>query len=129
MAKRSGKRNVILIYALLLTVACAFRVAVASLLPNDQPGDGLIYEQIARNVLEQHVYSHATEPPYDPSLIRLPGYPLFLSGVYSLFGHNNNTAVRVVQALIDTAKFALIAHVAFFVDTHASLKRRGSIPR
>ena len=81
MAKRSGKRNVILIYALLLTVALSFRVAIARLLPNDQPVDGQVYAQIARNVLEQHVYSHATEPPYDPSLIRLPGYPVFLAAV------------------------------------------------
>src|SRR2546430_14350237 len=127
MAKRSGKRNVILIYALLLTVACAFRVAVASLLPNDQPGDGLIYAQIARNVLEQHVYSHATEPPYDPSLIRLPGYPVFLPAVYSIFGHNNNTAVRIVQALIDTASCALISLVAFFWEPDEKLKRCTSI--
>ena len=103
-----------LVYALLLTAAFSFRVAVARFLPNDAPDDGKIYAQIARNVLEQHVYSHETEPPYAPSLIRLPGYPLFLAGVYSVFGHGDNTAVRIVQALIDTATCALIALVAFF---------------
>ena len=82
-------------------------------LPNDAPDDGRVYAQIARNVLEQHVYSHESEPPYVPSLIRLPGYPLFLAGVYSVFGHGNNAAVRVVQALIDTATCVLIALVAF----------------
>ncbi|MEP6820164.1 MAG: glycosyltransferase family 39 protein [bacterium] len=125
--KRSGKRNGLLVYALLLVVAFSFRGAVARFLPNDSPDDGKLYAQMARNLLEQHVYSHATEPPYDPSLIRLPGYPLFLSGVYSLFGHNNNTAVRVAQALIDTATCALIALVAFFWEPDESRKRRSSI--
>src|SRR5258707_15673938 len=100
--KRGRKRNRLPVYALLLIAAFSSRVAVARFLPNDSPDDGKTYAQIARNLLEQHVYSHATEPPYDPSLIRLPGYPLFLSGVYSIFGHNANTAVRIVQALIDT---------------------------
>ena len=55
-----------------------------------------------------------TKPaPYVPSLIRLPGYPLFLAGVYAAFGHGNDKAVRVLQALIDTATCVLIALVAF----------------
>lgn len=116
-----------LVYALLLTAAFCFRVAVARLLPNDAPFDGKVYAQIARNLLEQHVYSHATEPPYDPSLIRLPGYPLFLAGVYSIFGHDNNTAARVVQALMDTASCALVALIAFFWEPEEKLKRRSSI--
>ena len=112
--KRNGKPNGMLVYALLLTAAFSFRVAIARLLPNDAPDDGRLYAQIARNLLEQHVYSIETEPPYAPTLIRLPGYPLFLAGVYSVFGHGDNTAVRMAQALIDTATCALIALVAFF---------------
>lgn len=126
-SKRNGKRKGILVYALLLTAAFSFRASVARLLPNDEPFDGKVYAQIARNVLEHHVYSHATEPPYDPSLIRLPGYPLSLAGVYSIFGHGDNTAVRVVQALIDTATCALIALVAFLWEPDERRKRRSSI--
>lgn len=125
--ERHGNQKGMLVYVLLLTAAFSFRAAVARLLPNDAPFDGKVYAQIARNVLEQHVYSHATEPPYDPSLIRLPGYPLFLAGVYSIFGHDDNTAVRVVQALIDTATCALIALVAFYWEPDEKLKRRSSI--
>jgi hypothetical protein len=125
--KRNGRRSGILVYALLLVGAFSFRVAVARFLPNDAPDDGRVYAQIARNVLEQHTYSHETEPPYAPSLIRLPGYPLFLAGVYSLFGHNDNTAVRIVQALIDTATCGLIALVAFFWEPDEERKRRSSI--
>jgi 4-amino-4-deoxy-L-arabinose transferase-like glycosyltransferase len=116
-----------IIYALLLTAAFSFRVVVARFLPNDQPVDGQIYAQIARNILEQHIYSHATEPPYEPSLIRLPGYPVFLAAVYSVFGHTNNTAVRIVQALVDAASCALISLVAFLWEPEEKLKRRTSI--
>ncbi|MDQ1637146.1 MAG: hypothetical protein QOF62_485 [Pyrinomonadaceae bacterium] len=125
--KQYAKRNGVIVYALLLTAAFCFRVSVARLLPNDEPGDGKIYAQIARNVLEQHVYSHATEPPYDPSLIRLPGYPLFLAGIYAVFGHGDNTAVRIAQALIDTASCALIALLAFYWEPDEKLKRRSAI--
>jgi hypothetical protein len=125
--KRNGKRKGILVYALLLTAAFSFRVAVARLLPNDTPDDGKIYAQIARNLLEQHVYSHATELPYEPTLIRLPGYPLFVAGIYSIFGHGDNTAVRITQALIDTATCGMIALIAFFWEPDGKLKRRTSI--
>jgi len=125
--KRNGKRNGVLVYVLLLTAAFSFRVAVARLLATDAPDDGRVYAQIARNVLEQHAYSHETEPPYLPTLIRLPGYPLFIAGVYSIFGHGDNTAVRIVQALIDTASCALVALIAFYWEPDERRKRRSSI--
>jgi len=106
----------------LLIVAGGIRVGVAHYLPNDGPGDGRVYAQIARNVLEQHVYSHADEPPYEPSLIRLPGYPLFLASIYAVFGHTNNGAVRIVQALVDMATCALVALLAFYWQPDAKRK-------
>jgi len=100
-------------YTLLLLVALSFRLFVALRLPNDEPDDGRVYSQIARNILEQHVYSIENQAPYTPTLIRLPGYPLFVAAIYSVFGHGNNTAVRVAQAVIDTGTCVLIALVAF----------------
>jgi hypothetical protein len=123
----ANKRNGILVYALLLMAAFSFRVAVARLLPNDEPLDGKVYAQIAKNLLEQHTYSHATEAPYDPSIIRLPGYPLFIAGIYSAFGHGDDMAVRIVQALLDTATCALIALIAFLWEPDEKLKRRTAI--
>src|SRR6187397_317625 len=90
------------IYALLLLIALGFRLFIALRLPNDEPDDGRVYSQIARNILEQHVYSIESEAPYTPTLIRLPGYPLFITAIYAVFGHGNNTAVRVVQGVLDT---------------------------
>src|ERR1043165_9694465 len=102
-----------LIYAFLILLALGFRLFIAIRIPNDEPDDGRVYSQIARNILEQHVYSIESQAPYTPTLIRLPGYPLFVAAIYSVFGHGNNTAVRVAQAVIDTITCALIAWVAF----------------
>ena len=102
-----------LVFLAFLIIAAAFRIAVAHWLANDNPDDGRVYAQIARNVVEQHVYSQETGPPYDPTLIRAPGYPLFLAAIYAIFGHTNNGAIRIVQAFIDTGTCAFIGLLAF----------------
>lgn len=122
-----NKRNGILVYALLLTAAFTFRVALARWLPNDEPADSEVYAQLARNLIEHRVYSPALEPPFQPSFIRVPGYPIFLAGVYSMFGVEAHTAVRVVQALVDTLSCGLIALIAFFWEPERKLKLRTSI--
>src|SRR5262245_32306059 len=117
----------LLILGVTLLVAASFRLSVVHWLPNDTPGDGLVYAQMARNMLEQHVFSHDAQPPYNPSLVRLPGYPLFLSAVYAIFGHTNNGAVRIVQALIDTATCGLIALLAFYWQPDERKKRSSAL--
>src|ERR1700752_5237347 len=114
-------------YALLFLLALNFRLFIALRLANDEPDYGRVYSQIARNVIEQHVYSHDSQAPYAPSLIRLPGYPLFLIGVYKIFGVGNNTAVRVAQAVIDTATCALIALVVFEWAIEEERKHRAAL--
>src|SRR5438046_2187867 len=115
------------VFLVLLVVAAGFRVAIARWFPNDAPDDGRVYAQMARNVIEQHAFSHDAQPPYSPSLIRLPGYPLFLAGVYSVFGHTNNGAVRIAQALIDTGTCALVALLAFYWQPDEKRKRATAI--
>lgn len=123
----SDNRRLWIVFLLLFVLALGFRLFVALRLPNDTPGDGVIYAQIARNLLEQHVYSHETQAPFIPSIIRLPGYPLFLAGIYTIFGHGNNTAVRVLQALLDTITAALIALLAYLWISDDVLKHRAAI--
>jgi dolichyl-phosphate-mannose-protein mannosyltransferase len=81
-------------------------------LPSDEADDGRIYARLALNVLEHRSYSLNTEEPYSPTLIRVPGYPLFIAGCYAAFGGGNNQAVRVVQAVLDTVTCWLIALLA-----------------
>lgn len=121
------KKRLWSVYALLLLVALGFRLFIALRLPNDEPDDGRVYAQIAINVLEQHVFSLENQPPYVPSIIRLPGYPLLLAGVYKIFGHGNNTAVRVAQAGIDTLTCVLVALVAFEWAVDDERKHRAAL--
>src|SRR5262249_22219253 len=123
----ANRRRFLLVCSLLLLVALAFRVGLARYLANDAPDDGRVYAQLARNILEQHVYSANSEPPFNPTLIRLPGYPLFLVAVYSVFGHTNNTAVRITHAFIDTASCVLIALIAFQWEPEKKRKRAVAI--
>jgi len=118
-------------FLLAIAVAVMFRVAVAHWLPNDAPDDGRVYAQIARNIQDHHVYSHEAEPPYSPSLIRLPGYPLFLSGIYGFLklhgGNFDNGVVRFLQALIDAATCGLIALLAFYWQPDVTRKHASTL--
>lgn len=80
-------------------------------------GDALVYGDIARNVLEHHVYGFsetlngvAAKP--SPTLIRLPGYPLFLAACFRVFGVGNYTAVLLVQIVVDLWACLLLGGVA-----------------
>ncbi len=123
----SNKRNGIVVYALLLMAAFSFRVALGRFLPNEEPVDSQVYAQLARNLIEQRVYSPALEPPFEPSFLRVPGYPFFLAGVYSLFGMENNAAVRVAQAFVDTGSCGLIALIASLWEPDRRRKRLTAI--
>lgn len=99
--------------AVLLTIiGLGFRLFIALQWASDEPDDGRLYARIAINILEHRSYSIETEEPYPPTFIRVPGYPLLLAGIYALFGHENNRAVRVVQAVLDTITCWLIALLA-----------------
>ena len=76
-------------------------------------GDTLIYGDIAKNWMHHGVYgfsSTASGPV--PTLIRLPGYPLFLALCFAIFGPDRYTAVMVVQCLIDLGTCLLVADLA-----------------
>ncbi len=122
-----SRRRKWIVCLLLLLTAFSFRLCVARFLPNDNPEDGRAYAQMAQNLLEQHVFSRAEKPPYDPTLIRLPGYPIFLAGIYSVFGHDNNTAVRIINALVDTASCTLVALLACYWEPDEKRKRSAAM--
>jgi hypothetical protein len=79
-------------------------------------GDPQVYADIARNWLQHGVYGvtvkDASGSHIEPTLIRLPGYPLFLAACFRLFGVLNFRAVLYVQALVDLATCAMLAATA-----------------
>ena len=111
----------------LILLTLVSRICIAYFLATDAPGDGAIYSQIAKNILEQNVYSLKPEAPFEPTLIRLPGQPLFIAAVYTLFGHGSDTAVRLVQALVDTATCVFAALIAFLWTKDDGRRRRNAL--
>lgn len=105
-------RKLLVTALVLIVVGLGFRLFISLRLPNDEPDDGRLYARIAMNIVERGRYSIETEEPFPPTYIRMPGYPLFLAGVYSVFGADNNRAVRVVQAVLDTITCMLVALLA-----------------
>jgi hypothetical protein len=101
----------------------------------DLSGDPLIYGAIARNLLQHGVYGFQ---PLAPTLIRLPGYPLFLAAcfaVISLFhsipGSGPDSVahfypVLYLQAIVDLGSCLLIARLASRLAPPA-LRRRAAL--
>src|SRR3984957_12910027 len=76
-------------------------------------GDTLIYGNIAKNWLLHGVYGFTqTTKGVTPTLIRLPGYPLFLAACFSLFGLDRYFAVMYSQCVIDLLTCLLVAALA-----------------
>jgi hypothetical protein len=70
-------------------------------------GDSLMYGDIAKNLLRHGVYGFSEVGPRPgtvrirPTLIRLPGYPLFLAACFRVFGVEHYSAVLYVQTAAD----------------------------
>ena len=74
-------------------------------------GDALMYGDLAHNMVAHHVYGFSGAV-IQPTLIRLPGYPLFLAAGFAVFGAGNYVAVVVVQMLVDLAGCGLLGILA-----------------
>jgi len=72
-------------------------------------GDPLIYGDIAKNWLQHGMYGLTTDSGIHPTLIRLPGYPLFLALCFTFFGMEHYHAVMFAQTAIDLGTCLLIA--------------------
>ena len=77
----------------------------------DLSGDSQMYGELAHNMLAHHVYGFS-ETTLRPTLIRLPGYPLFLAACFLAFGNANYLAVISIQMVIDIASCALLGGLA-----------------
>ena len=72
--------------------------------------DAKEYDTIATNIVSGHGFSKVIEGPKVPTTRRTPLYPLFLSGIYAIFGHSY-IAVKLIQALLG----ALFCIVIFLI--------------
>jgi hypothetical protein len=76
-------------------------------------GDALVYGALAKNLMLHGRYGLvATSGVLQPSLIRLPGYPLFLALCFRLFGMENYAAAAWVQIALELAGCLLLGDFA-----------------
>ena len=75
-------------------------------------GDALVYGELAHHMLKEHVYGLMDAGVLKPTLIRLPGYPLFLAACFKVFGDANYLAVLWAQVVVDLATCLLLAATA-----------------
>jgi 4-amino-4-deoxy-L-arabinose transferase-like glycosyltransferase len=76
-------------------------------MPLDEDTD--VYAELAKNLFHHGIYGLETDGVIVPSLIRLPGYPLFLGSIFAVFGAGNFSAVLAAQIGIDLLGCWLIA--------------------
>jgi hypothetical protein len=74
-------------------------------------GDTKFYDELARNFLDHRVYGLFVRGQLTPVDMRMPGYPVFLSGLYAVFGRSSK-AVMFFQAFIDVLTCVLTAVIA-----------------
>jgi hypothetical protein len=89
-------------------------------------GDTKFYDELARNLLDHRVYGLFVRGQLTPVDMRMPGYPLFLSGLYAVFGRSTK-AVMVFQAFIDLLSCLLTAVLAGLIAPTASKIRVATI--
>jgi Dolichyl-phosphate-mannose-protein mannosyltransferase len=105
---RAGKGWLV---ALVLAAGAALRLWFIHAYPEVE-GDPLIYGDIAKNWMLHGIYGMTHGTAIHPTLIRLPGYPLFLILCFRLFGVEHYHAVMFAQVAIDLATCLLVAALA-----------------
>jgi len=94
-----------------LTLAFAWRILLAVGFPRTA-GDEPRYTIPAVNMLAGQGFSSDVTQPILPSEHTVPVYPLFIAGVFAVFGQHN-VAVRIAQSAVDLITCLLVAFVAF----------------
>jgi hypothetical protein len=88
----------------------ALRLFLVLRFPADA-GDSAIYEELARNWIDRHVYGLIRGQALVPTDIRAPGYPAFLALLYHYIGRSV-PVISLAQALVDLGTCFLVAALA-----------------
>ena len=75
-------------------------------------GDSLIYGEMAKNLLHGHYSRMLIDGVAVPTMIRLPGYPLYLAVCFRLFGTDNYFAPVLIQIFLELLGCILLADFA-----------------
>jgi hypothetical protein len=97
--------------ALALAAGAALRLWFIRAYPEVE-GDPLIYGDIAKNWMLHGIYGLTSGSHILPTLIRLPGYPLFLVLCFRFLGMEHYHAVMFAQVAVDLATCLLVSALA-----------------
>jgi hypothetical protein len=89
--------------------------------------DALVYGGIAKNLLLHGRYAlNGAGGEIYPTIIRLPGYPLFLAACFKVFGIDNYYAPCLIQIALDLVACVLLADFARRI-AHTQIKNGAAI--
>jgi hypothetical protein len=109
LARENGSAGAWVSVLLALAAGLALRVWMLRAFPQIS-GDTLIYGNLAKNLLLHGQFAITDgSGVLHSTLIRLPGYPLFLALCFRLFGIGNYTAVAYAQIVLELAGCLLLA--------------------
>jgi 4-amino-4-deoxy-L-arabinose transferase-like glycosyltransferase len=108
----------------ILLAAFAWRLVLVIGFPH-YAHDEIRYITPAINMLAGRGFSSEVVAPYRPTEHTMPLYPIFIAGVYAIFGESN-LAVRIAQAVLDSLTGLLVAFVAFNLAP-VSVRRESAI--
>jgi hypothetical protein len=75
-------------------------------------GDTLIYGDIAKSLINNHIFGIERASGWEPTLIRLPGYPFFLAFTFLVAGIDHYIGAMLFQLLFDVLTCFLVADIA-----------------
>lgn len=75
-------------------------------------GDSLIYGDIAKCLVNNHMFGVQRATGWEPTLIRLPGYPFFLAFTFLIAGVDHYIGAMLFQLVFDVLTCFLVADIA-----------------
>ena len=102
---------------LIVTIINAFLVLyVLRISERELYGDEVQYHQLTLNLMDHSAFSLETNPPFDPTLNRTPGYPLIVAFLYLISGKSILFA-KIFQFLLSGINAYLLYQLAkIYVD-------------
>jgi 4-amino-4-deoxy-L-arabinose transferase-like glycosyltransferase len=75
-------------------------------------GDSLVYGDIAKCLINYHMFGVEKVAGWEPTLIRLPGYPFFLVFTFLIWGQDHYIGAMLMQLVFDVLTCFLVADIA-----------------
>jgi 4-amino-4-deoxy-L-arabinose transferase-like glycosyltransferase len=75
-------------------------------------GDSLVYGELAKCLATQHFYGLSKATGWAPTMIRMPGYPLYMAFTFLLFGVDHYFGAMLFQLFFDVLACFLVADLA-----------------